>query len=85
MWDHEYDDSILEKFKGNKKAMLAQTLGLKREAFELRLLSSKFFTMDIFLMYNLNESFQWNGKLFYKKNKRKLIVSFTLLRLSRSS
>jgi hypothetical protein len=60
MWVHEYDDSIGTKFKGNKKAMLGLTLGLKKEAFELRLISSSY-VVDIFMVYHLNDSFQWNG------------------------
>ncbi len=61
IWDHEYEDKIANAFKGNKNALLAQTLGLKREAFELRLFTSLKFTVDIFLMYKINETFQWNG------------------------
>ena len=60
MWAHDYDDVIGKKFKGNKKAMLGLTLGLKKEAFELRLISFSY-TVDIFLVYKLNDEFQWNG------------------------
>jgi hypothetical protein len=61
IWDHEYEDKIANAFKGNKNALLVQTLGLKREAFELRLFTSLKFTVDIFLMYKINETYQWNG------------------------
>jgi hypothetical protein len=37
------------------------SLGLIREAFELRLLSTSEFTIDIFLIYKINATYQWNG------------------------
>lgn len=41
--------------------MLALTLGLKKEAFELRLLTLHKYTIDIFLVYKMNDTYQWNG------------------------
>ena len=43
------------------------TLGLKNEGFELRLLNSLGFTFDLFLMYKLNETYQWHG---YQGNRQ---------------
>ncbi len=37
------------------------TLGLKNEGFELRLLNSLGFTFDLFLIYKLNDTYQWHG------------------------
>ena len=61
MWDYEYEDKILQKFRGNKNAKLAMTLGLLKQGFELRLISSLSYTIDIFLMYKINTTYQWNG------------------------
>jgi hypothetical protein len=67
MWEHEYDDRIKNAFKGNKNATLAMTLGLRNEAYELRLYTSLKFVVDIFLVYELDEKFQWNG---YQGNRK---------------
>jgi hypothetical protein len=66
MWNYDYDDRILEKFRGNEILYLYQTLGLIREAYELRTIYSRF-TFDIFLVYKLNETYQWNG---YQGNRQ---------------
>ena len=79
MWEHDYDDSVFNKFKGNKNAMLVQTLGLRREAFELRLFTSHFFTIDIFLMYNVNATFQWNGNHINIKRIEEVKILFLYL------
>ena len=67
VWEHEFDNNITNAFKGNKNAMLVQTLGLRREAFELRLYTSLRFTVDIFLMYKINDTYQWNGYQGHRK------------------
>ena len=43
--------------------MLVLSLGLKKEAFELRLITRLGFTVDIFLIYKMNNTseYQWNG------------------------
>ena len=66
MWNYDYEDKILETLRGNKILHVYSTLGLIREAFELRTIS-KGFTFDIFLVYKLNETYQWNG---YQGNRR---------------
>ena len=61
MWNYDYDDRILETFRGNSNLSIALTLGLLEEAFELRLFSASKFTLDLFLMYKFNKTYQWNG------------------------
>ena len=61
MWDYEYEDKIKQYFRGNKEVTLGIELGLIEMAYELRLFTSLAFTIDIFLMYKLNNTYQWNG------------------------
>lgn len=61
IWDYEYEDKILQYFRANNKARLGMTLGLIKEGFELRLLTDLGFTIDLFLMYKVNNEYQWNG------------------------
>jgi hypothetical protein len=37
------------------------TLGIPKEGFELRLLTHDGYTIDLFLMYKIDEKLQWNG------------------------
>jgi hypothetical protein len=72
MWNDHYENKILEKFRGNNFTSLILTLGLVKEAFELRLQSinkqrTHRFSFDIFLIYKLNETYQWNG---YQGNRQ---------------
>ena len=66
IWSHNYEDKLLKKFLGNKIVNVYSTLGLVKEAFVLRLLSQDF-SFDIFLIYKLNETHQWNG---YQGNRQ---------------
>ena len=66
MWDYDYENKILQKFRGNINATVVSTLGLVKEAFELRITSNNFM-FDIFLVYKSNETHQWNG---YQGNRQ---------------
>ena len=66
MWDYDYEDKILQKFRGNQFARLLLKLGLVREAFELRIRSYGFM-FDIFIVYKSNATHQWNG---YQGNRQ---------------
>jgi hypothetical protein len=37
------------------------TLGIPKEGFELRLLTDDGYTIDLFLMYKIDDELQWNG------------------------
>ncbi len=61
IWSDDFETKIKEHFLKSDKMRLAITIGLIKEAYELRLFSKTSKTFDLFLMYKHNESFQWNG------------------------
>ena len=75
MWDQEYNDLIKKAFKGNSNVMLRKILGLRNEGYELRLQSKYNFVIDIFIVYELDDKFQWNG---YHNNRHlfRFVYSF---------
>ena len=77
---NDYDEKIIEKFKGDKLTPLFSTLGLLNDSLEIRLTNSKKprFTYDLFLAYEFSEkelskinseiNLQWSG---FQNEKRK--------------
>ena len=77
MFNYDYDPKIFREFRKNtSEARVVMKLGLVREAFELRIFTVNSLTVDIFLTYKINDTYQWNGYQYERRLFQQLLLYF---------
>ena len=77
MWNTEFDTELFEAFRSNStEARVVTKLGLVKEAMELRILTTSYLTVDIFLTYKINDTFQSNGYHYERILYQQLLLNF---------